>query len=107
MGDKIRVDFWGRQMDDVLSEIARQAAICKVRLFDPGVIDAVLRNEESAVCGTKNPRSFKKLRDAMMIGFVVRGKANDALGPVETEALASAIRERLKEHLGGKLGGPA
>jgi len=27
-----------------MSEIARQATICKVRLLDPGVIDAVIHN---------------------------------------------------------------
>ena len=93
-------------MDDVMSEMARQATICKVRLLDPGVIDAVIRNDES-VCGTANPLSFKKLRDAMLMGFVVKGKSVDAMGAVETEGLVTAIRERLKSHLGGQLGGPA
>ena len=60
--------------------MARQATICKVRLLDPGVIDAVIRNDES-VCGTSNPLSFKKLREAMLMGFVVKGKSVEALGP--------------------------
>ena len=93
-------------MGDLMSEMARQATICKVRLLDPGVIDAVLRNDES-VCGTSNPLSFKKLREAMLMGFVVKGKSVDALGPVETEGLVTAIRERIKSHLGDQLGGPA
>jgi len=106
MSEQIRSRYWGRQIDDVMSEMARQASICKVRLLDAGVVDAVLRNDES-VCGTSNPLSFKKLRDAMLMGFMVRGKSVDNLGPVETEALVTAIRERLKEKLGGQLGGPA
>jgi hypothetical protein len=93
-------------MGDLMSEMARQATICKVRLLDPGVIDAVLRNDES-VCGTSNPLSFKKLRNAMLMGFVVKGKSVDALGPVETEGLITAIREGIKSHLGDQLGGPA
>ena len=93
-------------MDDLMSEIARQATICKVRLLDPGVINAVIRNDES-VCGTSNPLSFKKLRDAMLMGFVVKGKSVDALGPVETEGLVTAIRERIKSHLSDQLGGSA
>jgi hypothetical protein len=59
------------------------------------------------VCGISNPLSFKKLRDAMLMGFVVKGKSIDALGAVETEGLISAIRERIKSHLGNQLGGPA
>ena len=106
MSEQVRGRFWGRQMDDVMSEIARQASICKVRLLDPGVIDAVIRNDES-VCGAGNPLSFKKLRDAMLLGFMVKGKSVDNLGPVETEALITAIRDRLKDRLGGQLGGPA
>src|SRR5580765_1482716 len=87
MSSEFRAKFWGRQMDDLMSEMARQATICKVRLLDAGVIDAVLRNDPS-VCGTSNPVSFKKL------------------GPGETDALVAAIRERIQEHLGGQLGGP-
>ena len=104
MSSEFRAKFWGRQMDDVMSEIARQATICKVRLLDPGVIDAVLRNDES-VCGTSNPIAFKKMRDTLMLGFVVREKSVEHLGPAETEALTKAIRERLQEYLGGRLGG--
>lgn len=104
MSSEFRAKFWGRQMDDLMSEIARQATICKVRLLDPGVIDAVLRNDES-VCGTSNPIAYKKMRDTLMLGFVVRDKSVEHLGPGETEALTKAIRERLQEYLGGRLGG--
>ena len=106
MSEQVRGRYWGRQMGDLMSEMARQATICKVRLLDPGVIDAVIRNDES-VCGTSNPLSFKKLRDSMLMGFIVKGKSVEAMGPVETEGLVTAIRERIKGHLGGQLGGPA
>ena len=106
MNERVRGRYWGRQMDDLMSEIARQATICKVRLLDPGVINAVIRNDES-VCGTSNPLSFKKLRDAILLGFVVKGKSVEALGPVETEGLVTAIRDRIKSHLGDQLGGSA
>jgi hypothetical protein len=105
MTDKIQANFWGRQIDDVMSEIARQAAICKVRLLDPGVIEAVVSNNES-VCGSSNPRSFKKLRELLMMGFVMRENSVEKMGPLETEALITNIRERLQERLGGRLGGP-
>ena len=103
---EFRAKFWGRQMDDLMTEMARQATICKVKLLDPGVIDRVLNNDAS-VCGSANALSFKKLRDAMMVGFVVRDKSVEHLGAAETEAIATAIRERIREHLGGQLGGPA
>jgi coenzyme F420-reducing hydrogenase alpha subunit len=104
VSDSIRTRHWGRQIDDMMTEITRQAAICQIKLLDPGVIDAVLHNNDS-VCGNANPRSFKKLRELLMLGFMVREKAVDKLGPVETQEMIDAIRERLTEHLGGRMGG--
>jgi len=97
--DNFKAGFWGHQLDGVLSEITRQASICKVNLLEPGVIDAILQNNDS-VCGNRNPLSFRKLRDALMIGFVVREKSVENLGAAETEALVGAIRERIAHHLG-------
>src|SRR6188768_4422542 len=74
MSDKIQTRFWGRQIDDVMSEIVRQAAICQVKLLDPGVIDAVVHDNPS-VCGNNNPKSFKKLRELLMMGLMMRDKA--------------------------------
>jgi hypothetical protein len=104
MSDNIRTRFWGRQADDVMTEISRQAVNCKVKLLDPGVIEAIVHNNES-ICGTSNPVAFKKLREALMLGLVVRSKAVDKMGPGEADAMITAIRERLQEAFGGQLGG--
>ncbi len=101
-----RKNVWTHQIDDVMLEISRQAALCKIKLLDPGVIEAVMHNNDS-ICGSNNPRAFTKLRNALMMGFVVREKAYDQLGPIEADELISSIREKLKERFGGKLGGPA
>ncbi len=106
MSEKRKTSVWTHQIDDVLLEISRQAALCEVRLLDPGMIEAVLHNNES-VCGSSNPRAFKKLRDALMMGFVVREKAYELLGPIEADALIQSIRAKLKERFGDKLGGPS
>lgn len=104
MSDKIRTEFWGSQLEGVMKEISREAAICQVRLLDPGVIEAVLHDNPS-VCGKDNPKAFKKLRELLMMGFVVQGKAVDRLGPLETQELVKTIRQHLSERLGGRLGG--
>jgi len=106
MIDKYRAGRWGRHVDDIMTEIARAAVICKVRLLDPGVIDAVLQNNDS-VCGTKNPKAFEKLRQLLQMGFVVQGKAFEALGPAEADAMIAAVRDELRERIGDRLGGPA
>jgi hypothetical protein len=108
MTEKIRTKFWGHQLDALLTEIVRDASICQVKLLDPGVVDAVL-HDDASVCGHDNPAAFKKLREALMMTFVVRGKAFDGLGPVEADALIQEISETLKARLGGdgRFGGPA
>ena len=102
MSDKIQTRFWARQADDVMTEIARQATNCKVKVLDPGVIEAIVQNNES-ICGTSNPIAFRKLREALMMGLVVKKKAVDKLGPQEADAMVTAIRERLQQQFGGKL----
>ncbi len=76
-----------------------QAAICHVKWLDPGVLDAAVQNSDS-VCGHDNPRTFKKLRELLMLGFTVKEKSVDRLGPMETQALVEAIREHPKQHPG-------
>ncbi|MBO9652206.1 MAG: hypothetical protein J7605_27170 [Variovorax sp.] len=98
MTDTPRESVWTHQIDDVLSQIIREASICQVKMMDPGVIEAVLKNNDS-VCGHKNPRAFKKLRESLMMGFMVREKAYDTLGPVEAQALIDTIRERLLKRM--------
>lgn len=104
MTEKFRTEFWGHQLDAVMTEVAREASICQVRLLDPGVVEAVLHNNDS-VCGHQNALAFKKLRELLMIHFMVREKAFDKLGPLEADAVIAEIRERLQERLGGRLGG--
>jgi hypothetical protein len=106
VADTHRTSRWGRHVDAIMLEIARHALICKVRLLDPGVIEAVIANNDS-VCGARNPIAFGKLRDLLRMGFVVRGKAFEQLGAVEAAELVTAVREQLQERLGDRLGGPA
>jgi hypothetical protein len=106
MVDEYRSRRWGAHIDGIMTEIGREALICKVRLLDPGVIEAVLKGNES-VCGTSNPVAFKKLRTLIEMGFLVREKAYDRLGALEAQALMDAVRETLRERFGDKLGGPA
>lgn len=100
MSEEIHTKFWSQQLDDLLTEIVREASICQVRLLDPGVVDAVLHDNPS-VCGHDNPLAFNKLRELLMMTFVVRGKAFDSLGPIEAEGLIQQISAKLKERLGG------
>ncbi len=96
--------WWAKSLDDVDREVARIATLCKVRLFDAGVIERVLNGDESA-CGTKNRLAFDKLRQALMMHYHVRETAVGAIGEAATreviEEIVANIRKRLRTGLGG------
>lgn len=96
--------WWARNLDDVDREVARLAAICKVRLLDPGVIDRVLKND-ATVCGTENKTAFDKLRSALMMHYHVRGKAVEAIGEAATQEVIQEIVDNVRKRLGNQLGG--
>jgi hypothetical protein len=100
-----RHERWEMHFEAIDREIVKYAAICKVPLLDPGVIERVL-HKDSLVCGAQNPRAFDKLRSLLMMHYSVRDKALVAIGEQETMAILQDIVARLRARAGGKLGGP-
>lgn len=86
----------GDSLTDIDRELGRMALMCQVRLLEPGVVDRVIRGDES-VCGTTNPLAFDKLRHLLMMHFAVRAKAGDSLGQSQASQLESSVIERLRE----------
>jgi hypothetical protein len=84
---------WQRHLDTIAEELLRLSIACDIRLRDPGVVDRILKNDES-VCGTKNPIGFRKLRSLVMATFSSLNKAIDRIGPEETKLITDAIAER-------------
>ena len=105
MSGPIHGQFWNDQFESLITEIARQATVAHVPLAAAGVVEAVLRNDEAS-CGSTNPVAFRKLREALMMVFVVQKKAYDQVGPLETEEMIAEIRAALVPRFTGKLGGP-
>lgn len=85
---------WQRHLDTIADELLRLTIACDLRLRDPGVIDRIMRNDET-VCGTKNPIGFRKLRALVMATYDSLGKAVDRIGPEETKLITEAIVERV------------
>jgi hypothetical protein len=96
--------FWGKSLDDIDREVARLAAACNVRILDPGVIERVLQND-SSVCGSKNPLAFDKLRNALKMHYHLREEAVGQIGEAKTQLLIADIVERLRARIGERLGG--
>jgi len=93
---------WARHLDVIGDELLRLTTICDVQLREPGVVERVLKNDET-VCGKKNPIGFRKLRELLMATFSSVNKATDRIGADETKLIVDAIKERLdrRRELGG------
>lgn len=89
---------WARHLDTIGDELLRLATICEVRLRDPGVVERILKNDET-VCGRKNPIGFRKLRELVMATFNSTDKALERIGPDETRQLVDALFERLERRM--------
>lgn len=87
---------WVRHLDSIGDELMRLSVACDVRLRDPGVVDRILKNDET-VCGTKNPVGFRKLHNLIKATFSSVNKSLDRIGPEETQRITAAIMERLDQ----------
>lgn len=97
---------WARHLDAIGDELVRLCIACDVRLRDPGVIDRILKNDES-VCGTKNPIGFHKLRALVMATYSSVNKAVDRIGADEVKVITDGIIERVERLKAGGAAGPA
>ena len=88
---------WRRHLDKIADELMRLTAICDVDLRAPGVIDQVLRGDDSA-CGKKNPIAFKKLQRLLAATFDSLNKAIGRMGAEDTKAITDEIKARVDRH---------
>jgi hypothetical protein len=99
---EIKNTAWARHLDAIGDELLKLTTVCGVNFREPGVIERVIKNDET-VCSNKNPIGFRKLRELVMATFSSLDKAMDRIGPAETQMIVEAIRERIdrKRELGG------
>jgi hypothetical protein len=101
--DHLEIAWWAKNIDELDREIGRLCLICQVRILDPGIIERVLRKDES-VCGTANPIAFAKLHDMLMLYFALRKKSVEAIGEVQTEQTEGHVVEQLRSRFADLLG---
>ena len=85
---------WSRHLKGIADELLHLATACDLRLRDPGVIERVLKGDDT-VCGRKNEIGFQKLRKLLMATYNSLGKAIDRIGPEETRKITEAITAEL------------
>ena len=85
---------WARYLDDVSSELLRLSIACDLRLRDPGVVERILKNDET-VCGVGNPIGFQKLQHLLKFTIDSIQKSLGRISPDDTKQIIDAITERL------------
>ena len=93
--DAYSTDRLMKSLDDIDTEIARLALLCRVRILDPGVVERVVRNDAS-VCGTDNPVAFGKLHNMLAMHFGVRALAAGAHGQGPVAIVEQHVIDRLR-----------
>lgn len=84
------------QLGPVDAEIARLAAICDLKILDPGVIERVVAGDET-VCGRSNTgKAFRQLRALVGMHYTLTNDSIQSLGPEESGKILDQIRERLR-----------
>ena len=94
--DDFPAGWWANEIEEVDHEIAKLAVLFEVRILDVDVIKRVLKKDGS-VCGTRNPTTFTKLHDTLMLHIALREKSAQALGETMTERIEDGIVKRLRK----------
>jgi hypothetical protein len=85
-----------RQLEEIDRELARHAFLCSVDLTQEANVRRVLADDES-VCVTPNAVAFRKMRSLLMLHYVERERAMEALGVLDGHAVADGVVQRLRE----------
>jgi len=85
---------WTQQIDAIAREISKQALICDIELGQPGLAERILKNDES-VCGKKNPKVFRQLRQHLMALFPLEERAVRRLGAADTKEILDQVRNAI------------
>ncbi|MGI9342045.1 MAG: hypothetical protein ACR2QV_04305 [Gammaproteobacteria bacterium] len=91
---KTRHRYWGDQLDGMAHELSKLAIACDIKMFEPGMAERILKNDEN-VCGRSNPEAFKKLRRHLMALFPLEERAIERLGADETQEILDQVRAKI------------
>jgi hypothetical protein len=86
--------YWGRQIDNMARELSKLAIVCDIDLDKPGLAERILKNDES-VCGRKNPKAFRQIRQHLMALFAVEAGAIERLGAEDTQEILDQVRSSI------------
>ena len=91
---KFKHTYWGRQIDSLARELSRLAIACDIELGKPDLAERIIKNDDS-VCGRRNPKAFRQIRQHLMALFSVEAGAIERLGPEDTKEILDQVRSAI------------
>ena len=86
------LEHYNAELASIDMEIARLAQLCGIQMLQPGVAEAVLRND-SSLCNSTNPLAWEKLRGLLVLHYHV---VHEAVATDGVEAAAESVRLALQ-----------
>jgi len=96
-------DEWENRLEEIDLEILHQAAICKIRLLEPGAVERVLAND-AGICGAAHEMAFRTLRGLLYLHYTEVLHISEVLSPEIAQVIADRVREHLRRRLGTQSG---
>jgi hypothetical protein len=84
-----------RQFEDVDHELARLAYLCDVDLSNEDNVRGVIADNLPSAAA-RNPPAFKRMRDLLMLHYVLRERAVESIGAAETQAILEDVIGRIR-----------
>lgn len=91
---KFKHAYWGRQIESIAHELSKLAIACDIELGRPGLAERILKND-ATVCGRKNSKAFRQMRQHLMALFSVEAGAVERLGPDDTKEILDQVRSAI------------
>ncbi|WP_043003932.1 hypothetical protein [Comamonas testosteroni] len=92
-------DEWENRLEEIDLEILHQAAICKIRLLEPGAVERVLAND-AGICGAVHETAFRTLRGLLYLHYTEVLHISEVLSPEIAQVIADRVREHLRRRSG-------
>ena len=86
--------LYERMFGAIDSEVARLSFLCGIKLLDAGVIERVIRGDQS-VCAQPNAKLFQTLRGLVALHYNLTDASLSAIGPDESAKVLGQLRARL------------
>jgi hypothetical protein len=84
-----------KQFEDVDRELARLAYLCDVDLSNEDNVRGVIADNLPSAAA-RNPPAFKRMRDLLMLHYVLRERAVESIGATETQAILEDVIGRIR-----------